>query len=675
MRILQINSFNTKYTNNHLQRTQASRTSLCGKDVVSFGAMKKSQFKGFELSVVESFVLPIEKYPNKQYFNHWVDSKIQDIISADYPGRAKDTNDKRKHIINEWYDYLTSEDEVYSKSQILMILTSLTKKLGHKDEKLPPALNKIVLAETVHQLKKELQLNPRRQFDFNKIYLSNLRSFYLKNNEHSGKTMQWIIIPSQFKDPQNFDSNVNMLKTLSHRNWCTKNSSARPYLSQGDFHILLENGLPQLCLRLVGDSIKEIQGASNDNKIPLSSFDEFNRHIDVNKFSIKLQAMKTIKSAQDAKKALDKAKSVLKEPIDNLDYEKILNYFGINTVKNTKGEFILSSYKQPTYFTFKDLGIDENELFKNVIKIDGDADFSYSSLTDLGKLKSIIGSASFSNSRITDLGSLEYINENASFKDSEVCNLDKLKAVGNHAIFENSLVQSLGNLNEIGGNAVFSKSDVLDLGKLELVGGKADFSYSKIRHMKNLKTITGDAIFSACNIESLGKLSCIGGNAVFNYSSVGDLGDLSVITKNADFSCATVNDFSNLKYIQGDADFSCSNIKTLSNLTEIAGNVDFTRAKISDLGKLEKILGNADFSYSKIKSLGRLKQIQGDALFISSDVSDLSALSYIGGDANFTNSCVSSIGCLKEVGKNVYIKGSKFDLDDFLNIKCKNIIA
>ena len=78
-------------------------------------------------------------------------------------------------------------------------------------------------------------------------------------------------------DPENFEANVEKLKTLSHKNWCTKSFNAEPYLSQGDFHVYLENGEPKLGIRFIGSKIQEIQGEQNNGQIPLKYFDIFQK--------------------------------------------------------------------------------------------------------------------------------------------------------------------------------------------------------------------------------------------------------------------------------------------------------------------------------------------------------------------------------------------------------------
>ena len=54
---------------------------------------------------------------------------------------------------------------------------------------------------------------------------------------------------------------------ISHN---TKSKNAEPYLSEGDFHIYLDEGKPRLGVRFDGDEIVEIQGQENNCGIIVS---------------------------------------------------------------------------------------------------------------------------------------------------------------------------------------------------------------------------------------------------------------------------------------------------------------------------------------------------------------------------------------------------------------------
>ena len=145
-------------------------------------------------------------------------------------------------MLKEWFDYVIKENDAYSNAQRLIILSAITKDLKANNDIIPPVLNKGVLAQTITELEEKLKVNPRENFDFNKMYQNNLRTTYLEDSS-TGETMTgWVVIPSKINDSENFEKNVDKLKTLSHNSWCTKSFNAEPYLSKGYFHVYLENG-------------------------------------------------------------------------------------------------------------------------------------------------------------------------------------------------------------------------------------------------------------------------------------------------------------------------------------------------------------------------------------------------------------------------------------------------
>ena len=61
----------------------ASRSYVIGG--ISFGAMKKPQFSGFDLLVVNKFKAPIEKFKSTDDFQEWCGSRIDEILDINYP--------------------------------------------------------------------------------------------------------------------------------------------------------------------------------------------------------------------------------------------------------------------------------------------------------------------------------------------------------------------------------------------------------------------------------------------------------------------------------------------------------------------------------------------------------------------------------------------------------------
>ena len=506
----------------------------------SFEALKKSNFNGIDFAIVEKFKAPIEKFDVHTDFQNWAENLVEKIRNTEFVGRQTETVTQRKEILKNWFNYVIERNEIPNKSIQLLILSAITNSLGQKDDNLPPTFNEKVLKDCINELNKELEKDKKLQFDFDKIYKNKLRTYY--TGEKEANINKWIIITSETNDPNNFKSNVEKLKALSYRNWCTKSFNADFYLSQGNMHIYLEKGKPKIGIRFLGSIIQEIQGELNNSEIPLQYLDFIKKYINKNNFNLSRNSKKQIIEAEKLQNRINKAKHDIykilnKSYFDKFleiigiktfdenkqDTEKIFNYIGIQTQKDKNGKLILSEYRQPDIdITYKDIGLDENDLFKNVVAINGYANFENSDLKSLYNLKKIKGEAYFVNSQIRNLGELESIYGNAIFCFSKIKSLNKLK--------------------EIKGNGIFSNSKVIDLGDLYSIGGCADFVNSQITKTKNLYYIGKDAKLRCSNVTNLENLHTVAGNLDLENSSILDLGNLKEVGK-----CIIYNDTCNLK--------------------------------------------------------------------------------------------------------------------------------
>ena len=525
-------------------------------DTVSFGAMKKSQFKGIDALIINQFKAPIEKFDSNEDLQNWCTRHIEEIKRKNYEGRQFETKIQRKNILNEWYDYVLNENGAYSKSIALLILSGLTKELKPDEDKLLPTLNKGVLAQTIEQIQDLTQNNPNLQVSFIKTYNLNLQKSLLNDMPDNVDESQtgWVEIPSFKHAPENFKSNVEKLKALSHNNWCTKSFNAEPYLTEGDFHIYLEQGRPKLGVRFNGDFIEEIQGEKNNSRIPLKYFDIAKEHVKNKNLNYKTKT--EIEEVQNRRTKLNEFLSLnFPKGVENYSIEEILNKIGIViSEKDKDGVLTLESYHQPNKdISFEDLGINENDIFKNVKAIKGDANFRSSSLTDTGKLEYIGGNANFNYTRLKNTGNIKYI--------------------GGSANFGHSKIESLANLVYIGKDCLCAESNVANTGKLEYIGRDANFRHSKLKDTGNIKYIGKDADFSESEIRDLKVLKEIGRDAFFNHSY-----DIK---------------FENLKRIGRDVFFVHSDIKNLGSIEEIGGNLVLKNSKIFNLGSLKKIGGKA----------------------------------------------------------------------------------
>ena len=512
--IFKINNKNND-NNSHVKRFGVSCPNLAPlkQDTVSFkgNVLKKSDFKGVDLAVVERYKPNIQQFKSKEDLQAFAENKIKELFInpenfqdgktlkqlqgdnlKDFGGRQEETKVQRKAMLKEWFDYVIKENDAYSNTQRLVILSAITKDLKSNNDTIPPVLNKGVLADTISDLEAKLKNNPKENFDFNKMYQNNLRTSFMKDTS-TGETMTgWVVIPSKENDPKNFEKNVEKLKTLSHNNWCTKSFNAEPYLSQGDFHVYLENGEPKLGVRFVGNEVQEIQGEKNNGKIPVKYLDVFLKYQEVNNFLTNTCSQSQIHTALRAKQEIEELKRTIDININGISgVIKLFEYFNKKPQVLENGLLSISDYimHNNNCITLSDLDISEDQLFKYISEIRGFASFSDSEVTNLGNLESIKGDAFFAWSNNINLGKLKKIDGSLSLSSSKIKDLRELEYVGRDADFENSNIQSLGKLKTINGNASFLDSKLESLGVLEKIGGCANFRYSIVKDLGNLKLV------------------------------------------------------------------------------------------------------------------------------------------------------------------------------------------
>ena len=553
---------------------------------ISFTAMKKSEFYGTDRLAIEQFKAPVEKFKRKTDFDNWANNKYKDLLKKDYKGRNKEIQIQRKNIIDEWNTYLTDENKEYSVAEKLIILNGITKNLKPDEATIPPVLNKGVLADTIYNLKKDLSTENIKAFDFNKKYTNNLRAYYMEDTTASNGETKWIIIPSKEHDKANFKQNVEKLKALSHKSWCTKSNNAEPYLSKGDFHIYLENGQPKLGVRFNGDKIAEIQGEKNDGQIPLKYFDIFNdyrKNKQLNDFEPK--AKDEIQKANIKKRQATALRNKLKNEIENKDYVSIYDVFGITSVKNNNNTLTLAEYHQPKAgnLTLSDIGLSEGELFKKVENIEGDANLENSELKSLYNVKQIGGNLLLAYSQLEDFGKLETIGGGLTF--SEVWDRPERAAK----------VTGLKNIQEIGGELDIAISNITDLGSLKSVKGDVFIKKSGLTSLKNLEYIGGNLYMEDSSVETLGKLKEIGKNAQLQHSALKDLGDLEKVGGSIDLKGTHATSLKNLKYVENVLSLTNSEIKDLGKLEKVMGYISLNEYLFDKNTDISKYLDGSDF--------------------------------------------------------------------------------
>lgn len=655
----------------------ASNLAPLKKDTISFSGLlvKKTDFDGLDFAVVEKYKAPLEKFKTKEDLQKWCEKEIKlSILNKDFGGRQEETKVQRKAMLKEWINYVLKENGGYNSATKLLILDAMTKELKPNNDNLPPVLNKGVLADCIAEIENNIKNNKNYSFNLNKMYQTKLANFYLEDTDTGETDTKWVKIPSKKHDPKNFDANVDKLKVLSHKSWCTKSYNAKPYLEKGDFYVFLEKGQPKIGVRLLGNKIQEIQGELNDGYIPLKYFDEVNKHIEKNNLKLHRDCKEQIKETKERQLKVEKIKQDLAGSIKDNDVEKILNYFGIVTKKDDNGFLTISEYKKPLDdIRFEDLDINENDLFKKIKCIEKNADFIGSNITSLGVLEEVKADLYLNHNGRNDIKA-----PNLKIVRGSIIGTDRQKEniMKNLEIYQTSDIKSakeyftnIAKSNELAIENIFwylcidvekDKDGFLTISEYKQpnqIFSFKDVGIDEEKLFAKVKKIKGDANFVGSSLKSLGNLEYVGGNLVLG-SQILDLGNLKEVG----------GDFSNYCGI-GSYKGLC-NIKTLGGLKKIGGDMHFYDSRLESLGDLEFVGKSLHLNESKkLKSLDNLKKVCESLYLTDSGVEDLGDLEYVGSDAWFNRTKIKDVSKLKYVGEYIYYRDSQLKYRDFSHIK------
>ena len=265
----------------------------------NFQAMKPNQFKGIDYAIVRKFKAPVEKFNSNSDFQTWAGNKLEELKDTEFPCKTYHAHYERKFVLNKWIDFLTQKASEWSQAKLLLIYSAITKGLKENNSDIPPIIKLDILNKTFENLEQKLDENKNLQFNFNEMYQTNLSSHFLKDipKDYTG----WLILPSERNDRANFEDNVEKLKLLSNKTWCTQKwYHAETYLAGGDFHAYLENGVPKLGIRFSGCEIQEVQGEKNNSVIPKNYLELVKKYIMQNNFYISNEALYLIEMSEKA---------------------------------------------------------------------------------------------------------------------------------------------------------------------------------------------------------------------------------------------------------------------------------------------------------------------------------------------------------------------------------------
>lgn len=397
-------------------------------DTVSFTAVKNPPLSPADRYCAQHYNTPAAKQEHKKDFDRWAKEQFyaKSDLNSYYSDFARDNID-RIYRLDIWKQNL--KNNLYEKhpSLALLVWDSITAPLSRTNHEQPPIYNSAVLYRTIEYLVNEENLkNHNFAKTFKKVYENTLRHFAITGDTSVGKLdTTWIKIPSKISDKENFSKNLTKLKILSNHGWCTKATHAQAYLEEYDYYIYLQNGSPKLFVKTAGNDIKKIQCGVDSNIISYKYASEIRDFIDKEHLHAGRNEEKLLEEALSRKEKFQKLISELSESIKTNNQKEIFNKTGISVQQKKDGTLRISHYKQPDIgFTFKELGIDENLLLKNVSEIEGNADFMYSNATVLDDLKRIGKDANFMYSKIKSLKNLEVIGGIANFM--QVNNLKSL---------------------------------------------------------------------------------------------------------------------------------------------------------------------------------------------------------------------------------------------------------
>lgn len=409
---------------------------------LSFG-ISKSAFDEYSLACVNRFKLPIEKWDGMENLNKWAKIRLRKITKvSQYLKENLIYDDLLQRNFSEWINYLENDDLYKNDPPLkLMIFDGITKELDPNSSALPPPLNKKVLRATVEQIKLKMEANPKLVPNFNKMYWDNLFLEYTKDLPSTG----WIKIPAIeiSYSSRDIPENAKKLRVLSHHNWCTKNDQATMKLLDGDFYIYFKEGKPQIGIsHNILSNTFEIAGEDNNQRFPVKHLKE------IKPLFKKMKWDKWyINNAKETKKELENIQKRFTKEIQEHNYKNVLEYLGYKPVVLDDGMLEIEYFEQPKNFALKDIGIDENELFKKIKGIRENALFEYSNATNLGNLKYINKDADLRHSKVKNLGELQTVKQDL-FLSKEIPG--KLASVGNlyvarHYIFDIPSILRNGN--------------------------------------------------------------------------------------------------------------------------------------------------------------------------------------------------------------------------------------
>lgn len=329
-----------------------------------------------------------------------------------------DTVNAHSDIILEFLRKAKTQQPPNSKALQIVIWDAVNSELKANNRHIPVPFNKDVLEKTIDEFSRILP--EARQQRFSSISFIDMYTHILRDDVLKRKGIPqdcesvWIKIPSIKHDPSNKTQNIKDIEILSHKNWCTRSSvdKAEAALEDGDFYVyLVKDSKNKLWNPVIGmasseGKIAQIQGANNDNIIPLNYLNAVKQFIEEEglKCSYNISAEYPhsgiqIMISEKLRENNPEIGQTFNQAIKSKDSSAIFKYLKQKNLKELEdGTFEIGTYKpiyvyndKGTTTPYSMFGIDEDKLLENVKRINGDFILGVSA-----------SSAKYRNSKITE---------------------------------------------------------------------------------------------------------------------------------------------------------------------------------------------------------------------------------------------------------------------------------
>lgn len=398
-------------------------TNMPAKAKIQSGFRSKAKITGFERIVVDRYEPTEQVWRNEEATKKWAEEKYQAFKNREYistrntaedPQLGDKVTQKRKEMLDEWYNFMETDENIKNNPFIKVILCDfITKELEPERSTTPPALNKDIVKQVLGDAANA------SNFSFGANYAKKMKEISAKNSqgqqvEVNGRKGTWYTVPKTDSSSPDFKSNAAKIRAFSDgTNWCIRTWNAEPYVQRGAMHFFVdENGLTQICIREHGapGSVYEIQKRQQDQTAPVAYLDVIQSYMQEHELKPQDYCKGELDKAITQKPEYDKLKSELDILNNKHDYKGILEKMGITVTVLPDGTFELSHYTSYiNKIALNDFGINENELLANVSRIKGNANFKDSNATTLPLLQEVGGVLDFGYSDISNLKNLKTI--------------------------------------------------------------------------------------------------------------------------------------------------------------------------------------------------------------------------------------------------------------------------